>query len=220
MFLRILNVYWSAFLTFQFILFVNRVKSDFSKDKPRLPAYSFGASNKVYKRVSNFGKNDILDHDIPGPGTYEKDSMIGTEGWKITMGVGKKNTIKNLAPRNDDVPGPGYYEAKENINSKGVYYASNHQNVKSVPYRPSMRFKQKFSDVPGPGNYSSEHPYRIGYFMKSRNFNCSPFGFGTDSRKSMEIKSIMANPGPGSYNLPSEFGNTLQESDDYFIKSQ
>lgn len=64
--------------------------TDFSANTHKLPAYSFGASYKTYKKVMIGHKVDDVDESIPGPGSYKVPSSIGREGWKITMGVGQK----------------------------------------------------------------------------------------------------------------------------------
>jgi hypothetical protein len=66
------------------------LKSSFSHSE--LPKYTFGASAKAYKKVVLFNKIDEADTSIPGPGAYNQRSMLGREGWKITMGVGTKNS--------------------------------------------------------------------------------------------------------------------------------
>jgi len=38
-------------------------------------------------------KLENADSSIPGPGAYTQRSMLGKEGWKISMGIGSKNRL-------------------------------------------------------------------------------------------------------------------------------
>lgn len=64
------------------------------------------------------------------------------------------------------------------------------RNIKSLPYLPSgKRFKDKVNHIPGPGKYDPKQ----NYFIKGIKTTHKPFGFGKDTRKSMELKGIISN---------------------------
>lgn len=83
-------------------------KSDFSKLNHKLPAYTFGTSNNAFRKAVIHNKVESVDNDIPGPGSYKTNHMIGKEGkwllnrlgWKITMGIGGKNAFSILCIAN------------------------------------------------------------------------------------------------------------------------
>mmetsp|Transcript_19888 Transcript_19888/g.22197 ORF Transcript_19888/g.22197 Transcript_19888/m.22197 type:complete len:149 (+) Transcript_19888:414-860(+) len=121
----------------------------------------------------------------------------------------RNNSSESFNHPSNEVPGPGHYKSTQDINPEGQYCSSKFKNVKSLPYLPSgKRFKEKRSDVPGPGKYDPTQ----NYFLQANKTKKKPFGFGKDSRKSMAIKEIIKNPGPGSYDLPGAFS----PSDEYY----
>ncbi|CAI2370326.1 unnamed protein product [Moneuplotes crassus] len=186
------------------------VKNSFNSRSASLPSFSFGGSSKEYKKAEMTYKVDDPDTSIPGPGTYNPKGMLGREGWKITMGIGNKNPVDHLNRTRNFVPGPGHYGTKEDINPNGIYHTSKFANIRSLPYQGSgRRFKDIKNDVPPPGKYDPKQ----NYFIQGSKMMKKPFGFGKDARKSMELKEILANPGPGSYNLPGTFA---YEDDPYY----
>lgn len=53
------------------------------------------------------------------------------------------------------VPGPGTYAFKQELHSKGKYYASKYRSSGSKAWNPpsSQRFHKSTTDAPGSGNY-------------------------------------------------------------------
>ncbi|CAI2373251.1 unnamed protein product [Moneuplotes crassus] len=190
-------------------------KNTFNSRSSSLPSYSFGGSSKIYKKAVVHNMVEAPDNDIPGPGSYAPKGMLGKEGWKITMGIGNKKPVDHDHHSKKFVPGPGHYRTKDEISPNGIYHTSQFKNIKSLPYLGTgRRFKDSSNDVPPPGKYDPKQ----NYFIKSNKPINRLYGFGKDSRKSMEIKGILANPGPGSYNLPGAFA--YEESSNQKAKSR
>ena len=59
-----------------------RLKSDF--EKPKNTGYSFGLPYSVYKKVHIEGIATGAE-DIPGPGSYEQKTLVGTNSKKWTL---------------------------------------------------------------------------------------------------------------------------------------
>ena len=55
-------------------------KNHFSSRNSSLPSFSFGGSNKIYKKAVLHNKVEDPDLSIPGPGSYSPKSMLGREG--------------------------------------------------------------------------------------------------------------------------------------------
>lgn len=105
-------------------------------------------------------------------------------------------------------PGPGSYRPKVNINSLGVYFASNIPNSCAPRIAPSSDISRKIpvqTRIPGPGSYypkdglSGDGSYFLSRIPSSQ---CRTFGRST---RSVSVQRLQT-PGPGSYRLPSDFG--------------
>lgn len=67
--------------------------------KKDAPSYGFGTEHRDSR--SNL-------HDVPGPGSYEKSSIIGKDGPSLTICGKYANEIETREGRNK--PGPGSYD--------------------------------------------------------------------------------------------------------------
>ena len=80
------------------------------------------------------------------------------------------------------------------------------RNTSTLAFRPTERFSSARTSNPGPGQYSPPESINPkGQYFVSK-FKSSGVGlFGSDIRKSKMIKDSFT-PGPGMYDIPSEFG--------------
>ena len=105
-------------------------------------------------------------------------------------------------------PGPGSYRPKVNINSLGVYFASNIPNSRAPRIAPPSDISRKIpvqTRVPGPGSYNPKDGLSgDGSYFLSRipSSQCRTFSRGSRSVSAQRLQT----PGPGSYRLPSDFG--------------
>lgn len=188
------------------------VKSDFSKpipgrssniyDVPRefdlnrynSPQFTFGLGREKCKT-----KNDLRKDNYPGPGNYNTKPRFGTDGKKFSI-AGKMS----VGEKDQSFPGPGAYGFMC-INEQGKYPDSSLNNSPrfGFGFDKMKRFNESFNKNPGPGQYRTMCSIDgIGKIFTSR--------YGSNLGKSLGIKHkdlscSMATPGPGSYNVFSEF---------------
>lgn len=102
-------------------------RSDFDFSDPNSPmrkskAFSFGMSREAYEKVYLPNQKNNKDKSIPGPGTYNLFSTIGTDSRKYslygrTSSVGGSYYLENLFNfRNID---PVYLSKKKNVPGPG-----------------------------------------------------------------------------------------------------
>jgi len=210
--------------------------SDFSKEHPHGPAFSFASGRDKYSRVFIEGAtpNDPL---VPGAGKYFLPKPFGYDGIKFSI-RGRieehKNDKKDKDDNNDKkkqvgFPGPGEYPITIQINEKGKYAVSNIPNVPGFRICEPTKKEQKkeneenekdgneknkknnFSEIPGPGNYDSKP--LIGKIFDSR---FRSYNGVTISGRYKDVDSRSNYPGPGSYRLPSDFGQYLSKDADKY----
>jgi hypothetical protein len=145
--------------------------------------YTFGQSQR--SRVLNLkGRNS------PPPGTYNISSTIGD----IPRGPllrGMAN-IQFSLQRVSNLPGPGYYNPYEPLGSNAPKY--------SMKPRNDLRERSK---SPGPSNYFPN-------FRTTQTTKFSGIRFGNcDKDRTTSVPRKRDSPGPGSYEIPSIFSNTL-----------
>jgi len=142
----------------------------------------------------------------------------------------RRRTINHREPEyhmiKQDLPGPGNYgrDLGIGINKIGKYYVSNISNSRASVFSPSKRFKDNRSAMtqnPGPGTYTADDVSLTD--DKVRTYVLSNFKTNGVSRMVMpyntingnraadfsdrSIKSRLDTPGPGQYQLPSDFGH-------------
>jgi hypothetical protein len=125
------------------------------------------------------GLHPTYGKQIPGPGHYEVRLKLGGPEYPMGMkGAQKKNQEK--------MPGPGEYDAYQS-----AYLEKNTGAVMGTSVRPDLQGNRV---APGPGRYQldvKDVGPKWRFAMGKR---------GTQLKPNDE-------PGPGSYNLPSSFGN-------------
>ena len=201
--------------------------SDFNPQKPYGPKYSFPNGREKYGKVY-LDSVKLFDKDVPGPGKYNYLKPFGSNAPKYTFrgrneGAEKKKNENakddkgdnENKEQNDKNEKPYITNNPLQINVQGKYPLSSVRNVNSMRMGND---KTKRSDYiinknPGPADYTIkpllgrifESPYR------------SSEGVSILSRYKV-IDSRSNYPGPGSYRLPSDFGQYESKDADKYPK--
>jgi Sperm-tail PG-rich repeat len=141
--------------------------------------FTFG-QGKRSPMVNAKGRNS------PPPGSYNIQSIFdkGSNGPLLRGQVNDEHSVKRVR----NLPGPGSYDP----------YLPLGQNAPKFSLRPRINLKIR-SKSPGPSNY-----YPNFKTTQSTRFSAIGFGIGEKEKKHKKIS-----PGPGSYEIPSIFSNTL-----------
>ena len=120
--------------------------SDFDKDHPHSPCFTFGVGRDKYSKVY-YETNKMIDMNVPGPGHYNYLKPFGWDAAKFSM---KGRSFEAKSTRNKDMsPGPGNYRNVYAINEKGKYPISNVENIRSFNFvndkMKRFNYKCKFS---------------------------------------------------------------------------
>ena len=120
--------------------------SDFDKDHPHSPCFTFGVGRDKYSKVY-YETNKMIDMNVPGPGNYNYLKPFGWDAAKFSM---KGKSFEAKSTRNKDMsPGPGNYRNVYAINEKGKYPISNVENIRSFNFvndkMKRFNYKCKFS---------------------------------------------------------------------------
>lgn len=107
-------------------------KSDFDRDHPFAPSFSFGISRDKYEKVY-YETNKMFDKNIPGPGKYDFLKPFGSDSTKFSI-KGKCDPGATGMGKKDGSPGPGQYPPVVKINDKGKYPVSNVHNVQTINF--------------------------------------------------------------------------------------
>ena len=145
------------------------------------PKYSFGFSRDTCR------KPKCLDESkTPGPSYYFPYKKFGQNGLKYSMSFRYKY---KKAP--DNFPGPGAYEIPSFINKNGTKFSK------------TKRFNLYNWNYPGPGAYDTENTMKgNGIIYNSRFLSNNAKTFG---KKLKWIKDKLVTPGPGAYEIFSDF---------------
>jgi len=147
----------------------------------------------------------VVEHWVPGPGSYNVEKPIGKDSIKISLSH-KLNKSKSDTSFSD-IPGPGAYRPATSIKHEGKYLISKYRNDVDVKFGKAKRFeKERYEDVPGPGTYKQ---------ISSFNHSGNGYQFLSNMKSSNGRSLLWKNtpkvkmddfPGPGLYKIPSEFG--------------
>ena len=173
-------------------------KSDFDQRNPRGPRYSFGIGrDHMYKS---------LDYTGPGPGKYNVRKPFGRDAAKYSF----RMRLKRSSSCDDfGSPGPGAYKPVTRINPSGTYIVSKNENVHPVEFSKDKteRFIYHYDNTPGPSDYKKGSLFGKIFESRFRSTN------GISMRPKFKVTDSRDNyPGPGSYQIFSEFG--IYEKDD------
>ena len=133
---------------------------------------------------------NVTGRGSPPPGTYNINSLIGDylKGPLLRGNANVQFSLRRVANQ----PGPGYYDPYEPLGSNAPKYSM----------KPKNLLKQR-SKSPGPSNYFPN-------FRTTQNtqFAGIQFGFCDKERTKSSLRKRQS-PGPGSYEIPSIFGDTM-----------
>ena len=186
-------------------------RSDFDPKNSHGPKFSFSNGREKYGKVY-LDSVKMFDKDVPGPGKYYYLKPFGSDCPKYSM----KGRNENPVTRKGEFvpsPAPNLYSNVYKMNVSGRYPMSNVRNVNSVRmnYDKTRRSDYVINKNPGPGAY--EKKTLLGRIIDSK-------------YTSYEARSILGRhkiidsrsnyPGPGSYKLPSDFGQYQSKDADKY----
>ena len=199
--------------------------SDFDKRNPHGPKYSFANGREKYGKVF-LETAKPFDKNVPGPGKYNILKEFGSDAPKVSF----KGKYDNVETRKKKMEAEAEAEAKANedksgqkkfssvtiqIRPTGKYYVSQIPNVNSLKFDKDKSQRTKFiaNKNPGPGTYEAKS-------LMGRNF---PSQFRSYEPISIaarhNVKDSRSNyPGPGSYPIPSDFGQYQSKYADQYPK--
>jgi hypothetical protein len=180
------------------------IPSDFDFKVKHSPQYSLGKGREECKRSGTVNYNNN-----PGPGTYNANKPLGHDALKFSLfgrTWAKDNGATIPKPKCDYRPGPGEYKYL-NINKDGKYASSMFRNTAQKSFGTgSPRFTYTDNKVPGPGHYKMGlvKTYNNGIYNSKYASNVAK----TFSYRPKEFFSPRQTgfPGPGSYEIFSDFG--------------
>lgn len=208
-------------------------KYDFTKTVDKVPApnkYDIKRDLDQNSKTFGMGREKVALNGIipkkmyrgeaPGPGNYP----IGDMKSPIKYSFRKK--LPATVTSNMTSPGAGKYSIPETLNSTGNYFQSKYASSKSQKYGSEKRFKDFSTNLknPAPGNilyiiwigtYKAVDQINLtgAYNLsKYKNSMCRSFSKADRNTLGIDITKKSAQPGPGNYRAPSEFG--------YYISSQ
>ena len=191
------------------------------------PVYSFPKYDPTAKHVKVVRK-DVNGNVIPefkdptGPGYYNILRPFGSDALKFTMKgrINGKDDDKKNKDKNEKKDSKQEEEESYSLKNKaGKYVLSNMINMPTFNFgdKNQVRFKYKFSDTPGPAPKLKEGEEEKPFFGRPH-FNSkyrSNNGI-TISGRTKQIDSRSNYPGPGSYRLPSEWGQYQSKDADKY----
>ena len=160
--------------------------------KDGCPKYTFGFSRAVCRVPVSLDQRKT-----PGPSSYFPYEKFGKNGAKYSMSFRYK-----YKKEPDNFPGPGSYEIP-GLNKQGKYINSNYKNLQIPKFGKSKRFIDYDFNIPGPGAYNQENLTKGNGIIFNSKFGNS---IGrTIGKKLKKIKDKFITPGPGAYEVFSEF---------------
>jgi len=193
-------------------------KFDFTKHVDMVPGPNHYANtdnmSKFGRRGITFGNGrekvtfqgfTVKHTNVPGPGAY--NILAGSRHIK---GFSIKQRSTSLK-KHWNSPGPGYYNHMPTISDKGTFVLSPFRNVTV----PSIKTKQVIPKnieersivFPGPGAYSQGIIKENSRSILSNYVSPGGQSIGRQQRNLGKEEPLMPTPGPGNYQLPSEFGH-------------
>lgn len=176
------------------------IPREFELARHNSPQITMGYGREVCKKPEL-----TIPKVTPGVGSYELRMPPGKDALKFslfgrTWANQRSKSFKQLRPC------PGTYENILSINPKGKYVNSLFDNTKNVTFKGPERFKVRRNENPPPGAYEYLSMFnKTGFHFASR-FD-SKIGKTMSNRPNefYQKNKMSSTPGPGSYNLFSEF---------------
>ena len=190
------------------------------------PVYSFPKYDPTKKH--KVIRKDVNGNELPefkdptGPGYYNILRPFGSDALKFTMKgrIDGKKDDKKKKDENENKDSKQQEEESYSLKNKaGKYVLSNMINMPTFNFgdKNQARFKYKYSDTPGPAPKLKEGEEEKPFFGRPH-FNSkyrSNNGI-TISGRTKQIDSRSNYPGPGSYRLPSEWGQYQSKDADKY----
>jgi hypothetical protein len=190
------------------------------------PVYSFPKYDPTKKHKVT--RKDVNGNELPefkdptGPGYYNILRPFGSDALKFTMKgrIDGKKDDKKKKDENENKDSKQQEEESYSLKNKaGKYVLSNMINMPTFNFgdKNQARFKYKYSDTPGPAPKLKEGEEEKPFFGRPH-FNSkyrSNNGI-TISGRTKQIDSRSNYPGPGSYRLPSEWGQYQSKDADKY----
>jgi len=176
-------------------------QSDFNQKNPHGPKYSFPCGREKYGKVY-LESTKPFDKDIPGPEKYYYLKPFGYDSPKISF---KQWPKKERKKNEDDEKKLKPYNTNIviQIRPSGKYPVSQIRNVNSMKFDKDKSKRTNFGAKPSPGPGQYEAKQLLGRIFPSKYKSYEAI---TMAGKHV-IKDSRSNyPGPGSYPLPSDFG--------------
>ena len=181
-------------------------KSDFTKGKNlNLPFYNIQRLFEYNNGSPNYSFGSVLTSRVieksPGPGNYDIIKPIGFNSPKFSLG----NKIHNIISK-ENFPGPGSYKNLLKLNLSGKYPLSKIKNslMSGWSLSKSIRIQNYNNDVPAPNSYRIDNLFSSNGKIYNSKYKSYP-GKSMLSRHG-DFYQINQNPGPGCYEIFSEFG--------------
>jgi hypothetical protein len=206
-------------------------RSDFDKAHPHGPMYSFtkadrsGRTKKEKKKKEGEEENkegdkkkEEVDLDGPGPAKYNYLKPFGYDAPKVTMkGRYTSKKAENEAVESEKKVDPSKLsQVTIQIRTTGKYIVSQIPNVNSLKFDKDKSKRTQFDSNknPGPDKYKIP-PLICNKVIESQYRNYERIRISGRTA----IKDSRSNyPGPGSYPIPSDFGQYVSKDADKYPK--
>ena len=210
-------------------------KTDFDKAHPHGPMYSFTKANRSGKgeplkkkrseTEENKDQNDknkkIVDEDGPSPAVYNYLKPFGWDAPKFSMKGRHDNDKKEgkkegqESEQKDDNKPIQYPQVTIQIRNTGKYVVSQIPNVNSLRFDKDKSKRTQFDANKNPGPQYNIPPLVCSKVVESQYRNYERIRISGRTN----IKDSRSNyPGPGSYPLPSDFGQYESKDRDKYPK--
>ena len=192
--------------------------SDFDLKKPHSPLYSFPNGREKYGKVF-LETAKPFDKNVPGPGKYNVLKAFGSDAPKVSF-KGKYDNVQTRKKKMEEEENSGKKPDKFStitiqIRPTGKYAVSQIPNVNSLKFDKDKSKRTRFvaNKNPGPADYKMSSLF--GRVFPSQFRSHEPITMA----QRLKIKDSRTNyPGPGSYPLPSDFGQYQSKDADKYPK--
>ena len=194
--------------------------TDFDPKNPHGPKYSFPNGREKYGKVY-LESTKPFDKNVPGPAKYNVLKRFGSDAPHVSF-KGKYDNVetrkKKLEAEEESKRDPKDIKLTSvtiQIRPSGKYSVSQIPNVNSLKFDKDKSRRTKFvaDKNPGPGTYESKQ--LLGRIFPSRFRSYEPISMAQRHK----VKDSRSNyPGPGSYPIPSDFGQYQSKDADKYPK--
>ena len=192
--------------------------SDFDLKKPHSPLYSFPWGRDKYGKVF-LETAKPFDKNVPGPGKYNVLKQFGSEAPKVSF-KGKYDNVETRKKKMEEEENSGKKPDKFStitiqIRPSGKYAVSQIPNVNSLKFDKDKSKRTKFVSNKNPGPADYKFSSLFGRVFPSQFRSHEPITMA----QRLKTKDSRTNyPGPGSYPIPSDFGQYQSKDADKYPK--